>query len=605
MRIATEELEARQAVFSEDEMRDLQVWFNLSWFGYTSREKDPELRTFLEKRRDFSETDKNLVLDKQTEIIRSILPRYRTAQEQGRIEVSISPFYHPILPLLCDQAAAREAMPDLRLPREGFRHPEDARWHVARAVETYERVFGRRPRGMWPPEGSVSPEAAAIMAQAGIEWIATDEDILLNTLRRPRSAEIIYAPYRLQLEGSSLNVAFRDRPLSDLIGFTYAKNPPEQAARDLAGHLQNIHSYLKPSSGEHLVSIILDGENPWEYYPDGGKIFLRTLYSLLSQSGLIETTAIGPYLERFPPRMTLGRIFSGSWIGHNFNVWIGRREDNLAWDLLARTRAHLEREQARRRYLAPDVLKPAWNHVYAAEGSDWFWWYGDDYNSTYDSEFDRLFRSHLMQVYRFLGEQPPEVLDEPIVNVGAARPTEHPGGLLNPIIDGLVTHFYEWVAAGSFDVTKSGGAMNVSETMVSRIFWGFNLEKMFFRFDTTVPPLGDEMREAVISLHLEAGRRLRVDLHFPRAAGEACRVETWMTDDGDSWRQTDTAVGYGVKKIVELALDFAPLGLMQGNVVRFHVSVRKGTLELERWPRSGYLELTVPGSDYEATMWMA
>ncbi|RJP23372.1 MAG: hypothetical protein C4520_06335 [Candidatus Abyssobacteria bacterium SURF_5] len=603
LRAAPEELKERQALFADDEIRDLQVWYNLTWFGYAAREKDADLRGLIARRRGFSETEKHFVLDRQIELIRSLLPRYRKAQEEGRIEISVSPYYHPILPLLCDHESAREAMPDVRLPKERFRHPEDARWHVQRAVETAERIFGRRPRGMWPSEGSVSVEAAEIIAGAGIEWIATDEDILLATLGRQRSAEIIYAPYRLQLGEKGLSIVFRDRGLSDLIGFTYAKNPPAASGRDLGNHLQNIHAHLRPSSGEHLVSIILDGENPWEYYADGGSVFLRELYSLISQSSAIDAVTIGDYLERFPPRMRIGRVFSGSWIGRSFNIWIGRKEDNLAWDLLARTRDVILREQTRRPDLAPQTLSAAWEHLYAAEGSDWFWWYGDDFTSAYDSEFDRLFRAHLQEAYRLLDVQPPTALGEPIINRGAARPTEQPSGLLNPSIDGLITHYYEWIAAGSFDILRSGGAMNISQPLVSRICWGCSLESLFFRIDTTSPPRDEELRGIALELHLEARCRTRIEVRFP----DSGRVEhaVWQSADGEQWNPAEAAVRLAAEKTVELSIGLASLGLAEGDLARFHVSVRRGYLEVERWPRTGYLELSVPGPDYEATMWMA
>ncbi len=602
-RISPEELSEKQARFSDDDIRDLQVWFNLTWFGYAARDNDRELQQLFLKRRGFSEVDKRLVLEKQQQMIQSLLPRFKAAQDSGRIEISVSPFYHPILPLLCDSESAREALPDVKLPRERFRHPEDARRQVASAVSFYESVFGRKPRGMWPSEGSVSVEAATIMAEAGLEWVATDEEILLSTVPGKRRAEVIYAPYRLQLDGAGLNVVFRDKGLSDLIGFSYSKSAPEASAKDLAGHLLNIHAALGPNSGEHLVSIILDGENPWEYYPDGGRSFLSTLYTLLSRTDEIEVTTIGNYLEQFPPKLGLKRIFSGSWISHNFNIWIGRREDNLAWDVLAQTRNHLEKEQGRRADLSPDVLEAAWNEIYAAEGSDWFWWYGDDFSSAYDDEFDRLFRSHLMQVHRLLGEDIPSHLMEPIVHVGAARPTEQPAGFLNPIIDGMVTHFYEWVAAGSFDVRKSGGAMNISETCISRIYWGFDLKNLFIRIDTSANPLGPEMREVKIAAHIQNKKHQRIELSLPSTPREKGQLVIHENTEGDAWKEVGRGDRIGAHKIIEFALYFDQLGLKTGDQVKLHVTVHKGHLEIERWPRTGYIAFPVPGEEFEATMW--
>lgn len=602
-RASPDELAERQRAFSIEDVRDLQVWFNLTWFGYAARDKDRELQQFFLKNRGFTEAEKLLVLEKQRQLIASILPRYRAAQESGQIEVSTTPFYHPILPLLCDFSAAREALPDVRLPQEQFKHPDDARRQVSAAVSYYESVFGRKPRGMWPAEGSVSPEAARIIGEAGIQWIATDEEILLNTIQRKRGAEVIYAPYRLQLDGVSLDIVFRDKNLSDLIGFSYSKSEPQSAAEDLVGHLRNIYLALGPNSGENLVSIILDGENAWEYYPDGGRLFLSKLYSLLSQRDEFDVTSVGQYLERFPPKMGLKRIYSGSWICHNFNIWIGRQEDNTAWDMLARTRRHLESELKRRTDLPLEVREAAWNEIYTAEGSDWFWWYGDDFSSAFDSEFDRLFRSHLMQVHRLLGEDIPAYLTEPIMNRGAARPTEQLTGLVNPILDGLVTHYYEWIAAGSFDVRKSGGAMNISETIVLRLYWGFNLKNLFFRIDTSANPLSAEMRDVRVTVHVEDTKRHRVNLVLPRAQNEKGNLVIEENIDGDDWKEVGVDDRIGVQKIIELGLSFSQLGLKPGDRAKFHVAVHKGRLEIERWPRNGYIECVVPGEDFEASMW--
>ena len=602
-RIAAGELEERQLTFSNTDMRDLQVWFNLTWFGYAARDKDRELQQLYLKKRDYSEDDKLLVLERQRQIIGSLLHQYKSAQESGQIEVSVSPFYHPILPLLCDSTVAREARPDMTLPGEGFKHPEDARHQVVSAVSYYERVFGRRPRGMWPSEGSVSDESVRIMAEAGIEWIATDEEILLNTIKRRRRSELIYAPYRLKLDGITMNMVFRDKGLSDLIGFSYSKSEPHVSAQNMAGHLRNIHSALGPASGEHLVSIILDGENAWEYYPDGGRSFLSALYSILSQAREFEITTIGEHLERFPPKMNLKRVFSGSWINHDFGIWIGSREDNMGWDMLARTRKHLESQQEHRTDVPEDVWEKAWNEIYTAEGSDWFWWYGDIFNSDFDSEFDRLFRSHLMQVYRLLGENIPPYLMEPIVHAGATLPTDQPAGLLNPTLDGLVTHFYEWVAAGGFDVRKTGGAMNISETVISHIYWGFDLNNLFFRIDTGASPFAPEVQEVNITVCIDNRKHYRTEIVLPSSQGAKGRIRIQTSEGGDDWAEVANSDRIGVQKTIEFALTFEELGLKSGDTLHFHVRVYKEQLEIERWPRNGYIELSVPDADYEASMW--
>jgi hypothetical protein len=324
---------------------------------------------------------------------------------------------------------------------------------------------------------------------------------------------------------------------------------------------------------------------------------------MLSESDRIETTTIGDYLEQHPPRMHLNHIFSGSWISHNFDIWIGRREDNLAWAALARTRAYLESQQQRRTDIAAETWEAAWEAVYAAEGSDWFWWYGDDFNSAFDSEFDRLFRANLMQVYRLLGDDVPSYLTEPIINVGAARPTEQPTGFLKPTIDGQVTHFYEWVGAGSFDVRKSGGAMNIADTIISCLYWGFDLNTLFLRIDTSESPLEPEFADTSIIVSIEAGTRYRLDFTPPKT-GEKPHVRVQEHTGDDTWKDIGEENRTAVEKIIELAVDFARFGIKPGDGIRMYVSVYKKHLEIERWPRNGYIEFPAPGEDFEAEMWI-
>ena len=457
---------------------------------------------------------------------------------------------------------------------------------------------------MWPSEGSVSSEVLRIMAEEGIRWAATDEEVLLETLGKKRDPGLIYAPYRVSLDGVELDAVFRDKSLSDLIGFSYSKSDGRAAAEDLVGHLNNIRRALNPKSGENLVSIILDGENAWEHYPDGGKLFLSNLYSLLSESDILETITIGDYLERHPPSMNINRIFSGSWISHNFNIWIGQQEDNTAWEMLARTRRALESEQERREDIAPEILEQAWNAIYAAEGSDWFWWYGDDFGSEFDSEFDLLFRSYLKHTHKLLGNSPPPYLDEPIINVGATRPTEQPSGFINPEIDGLATHFYEWVGAGRLDVRKFGGAMSVSETCISHLYWGFDLHTLFMRIDTTSGPHDEELSEATISINFHGEERLRLRLVLPEPDGAGGRVIIEEHADGNMWNSLAQSDRIGAKKIIEFAVDFNRLGFEAGDELKFFVAIHKGPIEIERWPRNGYIEFAVPDEDFEAAMWL-
>jgi len=410
-----------------DDLRDIQVWGNLAAFHPTVIEKDLELRELIRKGRGFTESEKQFVLDRQLEVMAEIIPLYRRLADAGQIELSTSPFYHPIIPLLCDHTKARVARPTLELPAPMISAREDAAAQTERAIAHHERTFGRRPRGMWPPEAAVSDDAAAVFAGAGIDWIVTDEEILERTLgiRISRDdagtveqAEVLYRPYRLSCGGRELAVLFRDSALSDLIGFAYHLRRPHDAARDLLGHLERIRG---KAPADALVVIALDGENCWEFYPNQGVVFLRHLYRLLSETPDIEITHISEHLDRFGPGERLDTIFPGSWVAHCLASWMGHWEKNLAWEHLARARELYEAKVADGSQ-PPEKLEAALEQIYIAEGSDWFWWYGEDHAAVGGTEFDALFRTHVRKVYELLDAMPPDVLQEAVVPPPACEP---------------------------------------------------------------------------------------------------------------------------------------------------------------------------------------
>ncbi|MGA2193462.1 MAG: glycoside hydrolase family 57 protein, partial [Nitrospirota bacterium] len=425
------ELGRMSRYFSDQDFLDLQVWFNLAWFDPLFKDNDQFLKELIQKGRDYDEGEKKLLIEKQREVMKLILPEYREMWDLGRIEVSATPYYHPILPLLCDTEIARVSSPGLPLPQR-FRHPEDAKEQVSRALRRFNEVFGRRPVGMWPSEGSVSEEIIPIVADEGIGWIATDEEILAKSLDIvldrdfsgvSKKPEVLYRPYRALKDGCGVNIFFRDHTLSDLIGFVYSKWDPKNAVDDFMGRLRRIRKDLSQKRSDGVVTIILDGENAWEHYRNDGRDFLCRLYERLSQDDEFVSVTMSRYLEKFPKPDVLPKLWPGSWIGHNFNIWIGHEEDNAAWDAVSKARQDvLEFEQE------PDIdrekLKLAWEEIYIAEGSDWCWWYGDDHSSENDREFDELFRKHLVNVYALLGKTPPDSLFIPIIREDRkSRPT--------------------------------------------------------------------------------------------------------------------------------------------------------------------------------------
>lgn len=460
-----------RADYSVQDWRDLQVWFALAWMDPDELARPPFAQA-VKKARGFSEPEKLALLRRQREIVAQVIPLHRRLQDEGKIEVSTTPYFHPILPLIQDTRLASEAMPKAALP-ERFSYPEDALKQVQWAVETYRRLFGRSPRGMWPAEGSVAQAVAPLFKQAGIRWIATDEGVLAQSLKvRLRSQDrvvrpdLLYRPYQIQ---NGPAVLFRDRKLSDDIGFVYGRQEGRQAARDLLKQLRAI-AVQRSMPHPKLVSIVLDGENAWDHYPDDGKAFLDELYRGLTTSDWVRTITPSEFLDRFPPQ-PLPHLWAGSWIRADFSTWIGETEENRAWELLLAARRALA--DYRRDHGEDARYLRAERAILAAEGSDWFWWYGTDQDSGHDADFDAGYRALLADAYQALALRPPEELGAsgPVMK---RRPDHEPTGYVSPVIDGVLEP--GWILGGL--VTPHGGVMQVGSAGVSELHYGWDGEAL-------------------------------------------------------------------------------------------------------------------------------
>jgi alpha-amylase/alpha-mannosidase (GH57 family) len=398
-----------QREFTTQDFLDLQVWFNLAWIDPIFRKDIPELRSLVEKARFFTEEEKRVVLQKQIEIIKRIIPAYKQAIAQGQIEVILSPFYHPILPLLYDTDIAKEANPKTLIPKRRFSYPQDALAQIEEGIFSHQEHFGMHPSGMWPSEESVCEQILPFIIQSGMKWMVTDEAILFRSLKATkRDTKLLYQPYLLKREAGETAIVFRDRNLSDLIGFEYHRWNPQDAAADFLKHLENIATYFKRR--DILVTIALDGENAWEYYKNDGHDFLDAFYQGLSQARFLKTVTMKEYLEKFSPRRTLRRLAAGSWIFGNYGKWIDNPYKVRAWECLTEAREAWETIIRSGDKLPRDVLQKAWKQIHIAEGSDWFWWYGEDPNG----DFDRLFRMHLSNFYTLIGKEIPAYLHLPL-----------------------------------------------------------------------------------------------------------------------------------------------------------------------------------------------
>ena len=393
--------------FNNQDFLDLQVLFNLAWIDPCFRKSMPELSRLCCKARFFGEEYKRVVIDTQLEILSGIIPAYKKAASSGQVELSVTPYYHPILPLLCNTGISREANPKAQLPKIPFSHPQDAQAQVNQSAEFFRSRFGFPALGMWPSEQSVSEHILGFIREAGIKWIVTDEAVLFKSLRsKRRDTRLLYQPHLLKRKEGELAIIFRDRNLSDLIGFTYHKMKTEDAVKDFLGHLENIAAAFK--NEDILVAIAMDGENAWEYYPNDGHDFLNLLYQRLSEAKNIITTTVSGYLKAHPAKREIKHLAAGSWIFGDFGKLMGNPKKLKAWEYLAQARKELDD------YVShipnPETLRLAWKQMYILEGSDWFWWAGEDP----DGSFDRLFRRHLRNFYQLIEKAPPDYLNAPL-----------------------------------------------------------------------------------------------------------------------------------------------------------------------------------------------
>jgi alpha-amylase/alpha-mannosidase (GH57 family) len=600
VRFTKSDLQRASRYFDDRDIADLQVLFNLVWIDPIFRNKsDPFLRELVEKGHDFTEDEKTLLIKKQIDILKKIFPAYRTMSDSGQVELSVSPFYHPILPLLWDTNSSRVGMPDVVLPKKRFSHPEDAIRQIEMSVEYFERIFGKKPEGMWPSEGSVSEDVVRAIGNAGIKWIATDEEVLARSLRRsirgPEGNLIDPAALYRTHQLNGVSILFRDHKLSDLIGFTYSGWQAEKAAADFIDKLAEIRNSL-PRDRASIVSVILDGENAWEYFVNDGHDFLNALYSALSNDDRFRTITISDFIRENGPGEPLQRLHAGSWINANFGIWIGHEEDNLAWDYLSQTRDDLELFAASN---PGRDLSEAWSAVYAAEGSDWNWWYGDEHTTETQEDFDELFRGYLMKVYKVIGKDIPPQLYVPILMEDRRIvPLMQPRGFIQPKIDGQITSYYEWIQAALIDVRHSGGSMHKSESFVSSVYYGFNKDSLFIRIDPSTP-FNATSERSILHINIVKPRAFKIVVDTQQDPLVAVLQER----TNETWHEVKSLRNVAAREIFELEIPFSELQVKENDEINFSIDIKRNGDEVERCPWRGYITVTVPSSWYEAIMW--
>jgi alpha-amylase/alpha-mannosidase (GH57 family) len=590
--------EACVARFSPRDWRDLQVLSQLAWMDEEYLARDPVVNELSVKGRDYTEEDKTALREKQQELLNLVLPEYRKASEQGQIEVSTTPYYHPILPLLCDSDIARVANPRTPLPHPAFRFPEDAREQLRRARELHERVFGRPPAGLWPSEGSVSDQSLEIAMELGFRWFAADEGVLGRSRNvgfwrdaggYPENGPQLYTPWRLQ-RGGEMTGFFRDHYLSDLVGFVYSRMDPQSAADDLHRRIRAIGD-REPPGRIATVSLILDGENAWEYYPGNGREFLRHFYRRIQQDPNVHALTASEAMQATLDRPTLQGIFPASWIGANFDVWIGADEDVRAWDLLRDARQAYARATQRAEHGLPaDVgeLARAYESILAAEGSDWTWWFGPEHASSNDAEFDALFRKHLTEVYAALGEQAPDALAHPIKRAPERGRREAPLTFLDVKVDGRESSYFEWLGGGFYAAERQSSAMHGRVFAIGDFFYGFGPKKLFLRIDPVAETMA-EMPDFELRITLWDSRETRITLTVEKSKLTGCVVE----QGGTCLLRPETVVHAAYGRIIEVSVARELFDVRDRRELLLRVALCEAGLPVDVLPSEGVLPIAL------------
>lgn len=422
--------------FSDQDFLDLTTWFNLSWIDPHLRELNPELRNLLNKGRHFSSQDRKTVLKHHQRIVQAVIPTYRELAAKGQIELTTTPYYHPILPLLTDSQNIQQSRPESPMPRLRLQVKEDAKWHLAQAKNYCKTHLGIDPAGLWPSEQAMSPDVLELVSEQGFQWMASSEGILWHSLKAwsrrdqthvPELAEYLYRPWKLP--DSDLTMVFRDIYLSDLIGFQCWRGDNEHNAHLFYQQIKRIQARLNElPEFPYLLTIALDGENCWEYYQNDGHHFLKALYTLLNQDQSIVSTTVSDYLKQYPAQDVLPRLHPGSWINSDFSTWSGDPTKNYAWDLVSAARQALVAKQDG---LNAETRQKAWQMLYTAQGSDWFWWFGEGHSSAHDHLFDAAFRTYLQEVYHLINTDIPEALLHPLETQVRSDKHRHPHVVLS------------------------------------------------------------------------------------------------------------------------------------------------------------------------------
>lgn len=582
--------------FSNGDIRDLQTLYYLAWCGETLK-KDPEIAALFKKGRGFTKEDKELLFGKQLQVIKKIIPLYRELNDSGQIELSTSPFYHPILPLLYSNETALDANPKVVLPVERFSAPSEVDRQIALGREYFSGVFAVEPKGMWPPEGAVSPQITEMISSHGFKWIATDEAILARSLgKNGLSYDEKFSVYR----HGGLNIFFRDQYLSDQIGFVYSKWKPEEAVHSFIERLR-FYARVVDIQKKPVVTIVLDGENAWEFYEHGGYDFLAALYDALLEEPSVVTTTFSAYLDESPDVRKLENLAAGSWIDADFRTWIGDPVKNRAWDYLASTyKIHRDVKKALGVKLADFECQQVRSCILRAEASDWFWWFGEGHYSPDKREFDFLFRQNLKMCYQDLGVAPPSYLDEPLEQTGFEKAFSQPTSYISPEITGRNDHYYKWIGAGRYDLTH--GSIHRINPIIMGVFYGFSQENLFFKASGFQKFRNYFIEGFSVMIRFFSPLRKEILVEY---SGGSCVAYDFL---GDGSKIPAAGVIAAAEEVFEASIPVDYLGIDRTDekkvAVEFNLVIIKNAQEIETFPWEFNIEMLYSAKDFDSENWI-
>lgn len=586
--------------------RDLQVLSQLAWMDEEWLAHDPIVSEQARKGADFTEQDKLSLRSKQLELLAKVLPEYRSAAESGQIEISTTPFYHPILPLICDSDAGYESNHHVSKLEPPFRHPEDAREQLKRARDWHLHTFGSEPKGLWPSEGSVSNQALDLAASMGFRWFATDEGVLGRTLGVgfgrdssgiPENANRLYAPLRVKTGDREITGFFRDHYLSDLVGFVYSRMSATAAAEDLHFRIRRIGERV---GGDRplTVSIILDGENAWEYFPRNGREFLSEFYRRIEVDAEIQPLTVSEALHAAGEIDSVNSVVPGSWINANFDIWIGSAEDQAAWKLL---------RDAREVYSRAEQMGPlsegagvgnraaAYDALLAAEGSDWCWWYGPEHSSANDPEFDAFYRKLLTEVYLQLGFNAPDALAEPVKRRPEQALSISPQSFLRVKVDGRPSSYFEWIGAGLHSPVRRTSAMHGRVYLLRDLHYGFDQENLFIRVDAFSET--EPLRDGEFRIVVRAACEVRIHIQIKSGAVVATVVE--INDVCPLGAEQHVCAAFSQFLEVGIAKELVDISGRQS--ISIGASYWEGGLPVDVLPAEGFLEVRLGNENFAWT----